>query len=153
MFELKRLVSHRFRKFNPGACRKDPDLAQVMLTFLETHVTFHPLEKEFQQLKQLYMASVKLEPSRWITVRPRVLKLAVSHRVQPRSESGGSNEGDGNTDEKKGKEKERVEDISTDIRQVAFDLSSIRYESPWHCSKGLGSSFCSVPRSLQGRWH
>src|SRR5690348_11388890 len=53
--------------------RTDPVLAARMQEFLESHLTFHPLEKAFHQLLQQFTAALKpTDPLRRVVINPRI---------------------------------------------------------------------------------
>jgi hypothetical protein len=80
-------------------------LAARMQEFLESHLTFHPLEKAFHQLLQQYIAALKpTDPLRRVVITPRVHSAVATATAA----STASTEGKEN-DKEKGKEKESGE--------------------------------------------
>lgn len=85
--------------------RTDPVLAARMQEFLESHLTFHPLEKAFHQLLQQYIAAVKpTDPLRRVVITPRVHSAAATATAASTAPTEGKE-----NDKEKGKEKESGE--------------------------------------------
>src|SRR5690606_25338391 len=86
-----------------------PVLAARMQEFLESHLTFHPLEKAFHQLLQQYIAAVKpTEPLRRVVITPRVHSAGATATAASTAPTEGRE-----NDKEKGKEKESGETIAT----------------------------------------